>query len=128
MKFAQFVFLLAFVFGVLVLPPMYFMEDYIGREAPPPITHPEFYYGFIGVTLACQLVYLMIARDPLRYRPIMPIAVLAKGSFVVSVLVLFVQGRVSTWPAMGVIADAIFAVLFAVAYVATGKKSAPASY
>jgi len=71
MKFARIVFLIAGIYGILVLTPLYFLEQTIGRETPPPITHPEFFYGFVGVGLAWQIVFLIIARDPLRFRPMM---------------------------------------------------------
>jgi hypothetical protein len=54
MKFAKIVFWGAGIWGVLVLTPLYFMYDLIGRQEPPPITHPGFYYGFAGVALAWQ--------------------------------------------------------------------------
>jgi hypothetical protein len=41
MTFAKRVFLIAGVYGVLVLAPQYFLEARIGRDFPPPITHPE---------------------------------------------------------------------------------------
>ena len=49
MKFARGVFLIAGIWGVAVLVPFYFRFDAVGREAPPAITHPEFYYGFLVV-------------------------------------------------------------------------------
>jgi hypothetical protein len=51
--------------------PQYFLANWIGRVDPPPITHPEHFYGFIGVPLAWQVLFLMIAQDPLRYRAVM---------------------------------------------------------
>jgi hypothetical protein len=51
-RFAHWVFLLAGIIGVLEIAPLYLMEDVIGRTQPPPISHPGFYYGFVGVTLA----------------------------------------------------------------------------
>src|SRR5262245_63460257 len=50
MKFARIVFLVAGIYGLLVVAPQYFLEAKIGRDTPPPITHPEFFYGFVGVT------------------------------------------------------------------------------
>ena len=67
MRFARIVFSIAGVYGLAVVVPMYFLEDRIGREQPPSITHPEFYYGFAGITLAWQLVFLVLASDPFRY-------------------------------------------------------------
>lgn len=50
---------------------MYPLEDRIGRDLPPPITHPEYFYDSIGVTIAWQVAFLVIARDPVRYRVLM---------------------------------------------------------
>ena len=41
-----------------------------------------------------QLFYLTIGRDPVRFRPFMPLGTLAKLAFFVPVLVLFLQHRV----------------------------------
>jgi hypothetical protein len=43
MRFAKIVFRVAGVWGILILTPLYFMFDRIGRDYPPPITHPEMY-------------------------------------------------------------------------------------
>jgi len=43
MKFARIVFWVACVWGLLVITPLYFMFDLIGRKDPPPITHPGFF-------------------------------------------------------------------------------------
>ena len=56
---------------------------------------PGFMPVILGVTLAWQLAYLVIASDPLRYRPLMLVAVFAKWSFVVAVAMLYWQGRVA---------------------------------
>lgn len=98
-KFAQRLFLAAGTYGVLVITPLLFLERYINESHPPGITHAEFYYGFAWVTLAWQIVYLMMSRDPLRYRPLLIPAVLGKAGYAVTALVLFAQGRLE---AMGV--------------------------
>jgi hypothetical protein len=61
MRFAKIVFWIAAIWGVLVLAPLYFMFDLIGRNDPPPITHPGFFYGFVGAGLAWQIVFFVIA-------------------------------------------------------------------
>ena len=94
MKFARIVFGLAAVYGILSLLPLYFLLDKVGRDAPPPVTHPEFYYGFLGVTFLWQLLFVLMAKDPLRYRPLMPIAILEKLVYVVPVVILYAAGRV----------------------------------
>ena len=81
MKFAKIVFWIAVVWGFLVLTPLLFLFDKIGAQDPPPITHPGFYYGFVTVALAFQTVFLVIARDPVRMRPMMIPAVIEKFSY-----------------------------------------------
>src|SRR5229473_1453770 len=54
MRFAKIVFRIAGIWGVLIITPLYFMFDLIGRKDPPPITHPGFFYGFVGVALVLQ--------------------------------------------------------------------------
>jgi hypothetical protein len=123
MNFAQRVFLAAGVFGCAILPPMFFLEDFYGRQMPPPITHPEFYYGFVGITLAFQILYLLIAWDPLRYRPIMLIGALGKASFFATIAVLVARGRAPLQPALLVVPDLVFAVLFVVAFLRVAKRA-----
>lgn len=43
MKFAKIVFFIAGIYGLMILAPIYFMEEKIGRETPPAITHPEYF-------------------------------------------------------------------------------------
>ena len=93
---AKWIFRIAGFYGLIVLLPFFFAEDWVGRNAPPAITHPEYYYGFFSAASVMQLFYLTIAADPVRYRPLMPIAVLAKLSFATIVALLFLQGRLTT--------------------------------
>src|SRR5262245_12899545 len=95
MRFARWVFLLAGVWGILLVVPPYFLEAKNVQYDPPPITHPEYYYGFLGVTLAWQFLFLVIGSDPVRYRPAMPPAMLEKAGFAFAVPVLFAAGRVA---------------------------------
>lgn len=114
--FARRVFTLAGIYGLLVLLPQYFMEERLGIDYPPPVTHPEHFYGFIGVALAWQFGFLLIARDPQRYRLFMLPAVLEKLSFALPVFVLFAQGRVAG-PLVGFAAlDVVLAALFLLAF------------
>jgi len=70
MKFAKIVFWSAGVWGVLILTPLYFMFDLIGKNDPPPITHPGFYYGFVGAGLTWQIVFFNLIWDrPLGAQP-----------------------------------------------------------
>ncbi len=46
----------------------YLLEQQIDQDLPPAITHSEEYYGCIGVALAWQRMFLLVARDSVRYR------------------------------------------------------------
>jgi len=106
---------------VLVLTPLYFMFDLIGQKDPPPITHPAFYYGFVSVGLAYQLVFFVIARDPVRFRPMMIPSVLEKFGYGASLIVLYLQHRLHPQDlALGGV-DLLFGVLFLTAFFKTGN-------
>jgi hypothetical protein len=121
MKFARIVFTIAGIWGVLVLAPLYFMFDLIGEKDPPPITHPAFFYGFVGTALAWQAVFLLIARDPLRLRALMLPSVLEKLAYGIPVFVLFAQGRIASQDLVFGGADLIFATLFVASWLRTAS-------
>jgi hypothetical protein len=119
MRFAKTVFWIAGVWGVLVLAPLYFMFDLIGQQDPPPITHSAFFYGFIAIGLAFQIVFIVIAKDPLRLRPMMIPSVIEKlgggGTFVV----LYLQHRLTTGDLVLGCVDVLFGILFLAAFFKT---------
>lgn len=119
MKFAKFTFRFAGAWGMLVIVPMYFLYHEIGRKDPPALSHPHFYFGWLGVTLAWQVLFLMLAVDPVRYKPMMIPAMLEKLGYVLAVLVLAGMRRVGLSQAMTALPDAILFLLFAIAYVKT---------
>src|SRR5947207_3110769 len=96
MKFSKRVFATAGIWGLLVVPPLYFLFDIVGRQTPPAITHPEYYYGFVDVTLAWQFAFLVIASDPARFRPLMLPSVVEKLAWVTTLVVLYAQGRLAS--------------------------------
>jgi hypothetical protein len=119
--FARRVFLIAGIYGLLILPPHYLFEEKIGRDTPPAITHPEFFYGFVGVAIAWQVAFLIIARDSVRYRLMMLPGILEKLGFGVAALVLYAQGRLAVPMLAAGIGDLVFAALFAAAFIQTGR-------
>ena len=121
MKFAKNVFLIAGLWGILVLTPLYFMFDRIGTQYPPAITHPDFYYGFVGVGLAWQVAFLVIASEPLRFRPMMLAAMFEKFSYVLTLGVLFAQERLSAAQAAVIAPDLVLGILFVVAFLKTSR-------
>jgi hypothetical protein len=127
MKFPRIVFRIAGGWGVLVVTPLYFMFDMIGRNDPPAITHPGFYYGFIGAALAWQLAFFVIATDPVRYRPLMVPSVIEKFTYGIAVIVLFLQKRISCGDLVFSTADLVLGVLFVMAFLKTPAQSALAA-
>lgn len=123
MRFARWTFLASGVYGLLVLVPMYFMEERIGADTPPAITHPEYFYGFIGVAVAFQLVFIIISRDPQKYRPLMLAAIVEKFSFAIAVAVLVIMGRTYGQIVIGAAIDMVLGVLFAIAWYRVGAGS-----
>jgi len=123
MIFAKRLYLIAGIYGLIVLVPQYFMESKTGQDFPPAVTHPEFYYGFVGVAVAWQVLFLILAKDPLRYRPMMIPAILEKAAFGLPVLVLYLQHRVSTFLLCFGTVDLILGVLFVVAYTQTKARN-----
>jgi hypothetical protein len=121
MKFAKAVFWVAGIWGVLVITPLYFMFDLIGRKDPPAITHPGFYYGFVGLGLAWQIAFLVIAQDPVRLRPMMIPSVVEKFSYGIAVAALVMQGRMHHSDLVFAGTDLVLGVLFVVAWVTTGS-------
>jgi hypothetical protein len=120
-NFSRWLFRIAGIYGLIVLVPQYFMEDQLGRTYPPLITHPEYFYGFLGVAVAWQVAFLLIAQDPVRYRLLIIPAILEKFSFAVAAVVLYTQHRVPVGPLAGGLVDSVLGSLFVIAFC----KSAP---
>jgi hypothetical protein len=121
MKFPKIVFLIAGIWGVLILTPLYFMFDLIGRQDPPPITHPGFYYGFVSVGVAFQIAFLVIARDPVRLRPMMIPSMIEKFGAGTTFVVLYLQHRLTPGDLGLGCADLLFGVFFVASYLKTGN-------
>lgn len=122
MRFARVVYLLAGIYGLLILLPQYLLEAKNDRDFPPPITHPEYYYGFVGVAVAWQVAFLMMSRDPVRYRPIMIASILEKLGYGLATAVLFTLGRAGGVVLGTGLVDLLLGALFAVAYVKTPSE------
>jgi hypothetical protein len=95
MRITKIIFWTAAVYGIAVLLPGLFME----ASLVPPLSHPEFYYGFYGVALVFQFVFILIAGDPVRYRPL--------------TMILWAHGRVTAGGTLfGAAADGLLMLLF----------------
>jgi hypothetical protein len=124
MRFAKIVFWIAGIWGVLVITPLYFMFNLIGRTDPPPITHPGFFYGFVGAALAWQIAFFVIATNPLRYRALMIPSMLEKFSYSIAVFLLVEQGRMHSSDLIFGIVDFLLGILFVIAYLKTTPRTA----
>jgi len=103
------------------------MFDLIGRNDPPPITHPGFFYGFVGVALAWQVAFIFIATAPVRYRPLMIPSVLERVSYGAAVVTLVLQGRMHRSDLVFAGTDLLLGLLFAIAFFKTPTPAAVAS-
>lgn len=70
----------AAIYGVVVLAPLYWL--------PLPPQGGEMMLGFIGLALVFQAMFWIIGGDPLRYRALMPVAVIEKLVFALPALAL----------------------------------------
>lgn len=126
MRWIQRLYYLAAAYGFLVLTPQYFLEERLSRDYPPPITHPEYFYGFVGVALAFQIVIAIIGTDPVHYRPLMLAAVAEKLSFGLAAPLLYAAGRIPQVTVVFGTLDLLLGALFALAWWKT--RTAPASW
>lgn len=118
-RFAKWVFAVAAVYGILVLAPQYLAESGVGPQVYGAITRPDHFYGFIGVALTWQFVFVAIATDVQRFRPLMLIGVAEKLSFGLAAVALHAAARIDASVfAFGLI-DLTLAALFVIAFFAT---------
>jgi uncharacterized membrane protein len=122
--FARRTFLIAAIYGFIVLLPQYFLESRNSKGSPM-MENPEYYYGFIGIALAWQVVFFLISRDPVRFRPIMIAAILEKATFGFATVALFILGRLHTEMLVAGLLDLILGVLFTIAWVRTRETRMP---
>lgn len=110
--FARRVFGIAGIYGLLVLIPQYLVE--VGLPPMPRVhlSRPSDFYGFVGVALVWQFVFLLIASDPRRFKSLMPLAILEKLAFGMPVVLLFAAGRVPTAVLTFGAIDVLLACLF----------------
>lgn len=120
MKFARLVFLIAGIYGLVVITPLFFMEGIVSATTPPAITHPEYYYGFAGTGLVWQILFIVLSRDPLRYRPMMLLAALEKATGIFFIALVLMH---RSPPSMLIgIVDVILGILFVISYIRTAPS------
>ncbi|HCU23597.1 MAG TPA: hypothetical protein DF383_01165 [Deltaproteobacteria bacterium] len=124
MKFAQWTYRIAGLLGLLETVPALWGENAFGRDYPPAINHPVFYYGFLVVVICWQLAFLIISTDPVRYRPLMWATFFDKFGYVLAVAILYTQQRLAGPFLVFAAIDFIAGVAFVIAYLLTSKEAA----
>ena len=123
MTLARIVFVVAGIWGIVVLTPFYWLVDVTGRRYDPPTAYPHFFFGFLAVALAWQIAFLVIGSNPARFRALMVPAMLEKFGYVTNLGVLFGQGRIAVVDAMAAVPDGLLGLLFILAFVRTRVKT-----
>ena len=123
MTFAKRVYLFAGIWGLLVIIPGFFNEAAIAKQQPPALNHVEYFYGFYTVALAFQVLFLLISRDPVRHRALMPACMLEKFGYIAAMGILLALGRIPHLIGIFAALDLIWGVLFIAAY----RKTAPSA-
>src|SRR5580765_4052849 len=126
--FAKRIFFWSGVYGLIVLVPLCFLEDRLGRTFPPPRTHPENFYGFIGVALAWQLAFLIISREPERLRPVMIAAIAEKLLPVAPLFALFSASRVPIAAVVFATIDLALGGLFVISFLRCPSEAAKSHF
>ncbi len=116
-------FLAAGAWGIVLVTPVYFLFDAIGRQRASPITYPQFFYGFLAVTMAWQFAFLVIGSDAALFRLMMIPSVAEKFIYVLSMGVLYVEGRIPVADLVIVAPDLLSGVLFVIAFAKTSVSS-----
>ncbi|MDQ2833032.1 MAG: hypothetical protein M3Y50_04655 [Acidobacteriota bacterium] len=123
MRFSRVWFSIAGWWGMVSLTPLFFLYNLVGSKNPPPITHPEYYFGFLCVALAWQIAFLLIARDPAKYRIMMLPAMVEKFGYAISCFILAAKHMAAGTTAVFGKLDLVLGIGFFVAWRATRSSS-----
>ena len=110
------------MWGILVVTPLCFLVDVTGRQYAPPADYPQFFYGFLSVTIAWQIAFLVIGSNPARFRLLMIPSIVEKLGYVTTLIVLYSQGCISATDANPVLPDLVLGVLFIAAFAKTPRS------
>lgn len=103
------------IVGIVLLFPNYFA----------PVPHPWLltHVGFVGVALVFQGVFLIIARDPLRFHPLMLVGVMEKVAFGVPAVAFAAAGKVDPVIAFFGLIDLAMGTMFFWAWIRLRNRS-----
>ena|SRR5215469_17243985 len=117
------IFRVAAVLDILALTPILFFPNRIGNPVPRPLTEPEYFHGFLALSLLFALLNLVIATDPIRYRPVMLISILQKFVYPMAIFGLLSTHRVPATKSFYAGTEFLFGLLFILALVRTPKRA-----
>ena len=107
-RFTRRVMVGAAIYGFIGAGTLYF------TDAPDP--YRLLYFAFAGIALVFQGVFLVIARDPRRFAPLLPLCVFEKLSFGIPALAFAARGQAETAMALGGAVDLLLAGIFMLAW------------
>jgi hypothetical protein len=113
-KAARWIFGLAGVWGIAILLAMLVAPELV--VGPGAIGRADFFYGFGMVGLAWQIAFLVIASDPVRFRPFMLAGVCEKLFYVCTLCVLVSTGRAPSKMAGAAVVDGMLGLTFLLAW------------
>jgi hypothetical protein len=82
------------------------------------------FHGFLAVTMAWQFAFLVIGSDPARFRLMMIPSAAETLGYVMSMGVLYIEGRIAVTDVMTVAPDLLLGVLFTIAFAKTSCDTA----
>jgi len=120
---ARWIFIFAAAYGLPAMGSWYFVTPKIVWQAPS--QQPEIYYGFAGLAVAWQAVFLLIASDPLRYRPLMLLAAFGEKFLFSGMLIILMHRHIARphWRPFAAI-DFLLGVAFLIAFLITSPPEA----
>lgn len=120
---AKLIFRIAAAADILVLTPILFFPNRIGNPVPRPLTEPEYFHGFLALSLLFSILYLVIATNPIRYRPVMWIGILQKFVYPMAIFGLLSTHRTPPGKSFYAGMEFLFGLLFIIALVKTPKQA-----
>jgi hypothetical protein len=120
MKLARWVFLIAGILDLLPVVPLAYAAISNGEAILPDVASMGlFFYVSVFQYVCWQMLYIVLARDPVRYRPMMIPAFLVEVTAPFNPAWLFLYGF-RFWIPIAVV-DLVLAILFVVAFWLTGR-------
>jgi hypothetical protein len=121
MKLARWVFLIAGIFGLIPVVPLVYTTMVKGEAILPDFASMGSFFSVSVFQYVCwQISYIILARDPVRFRSMIILAFFVEITAPLNPLWLFLYGF-RLWISIAVV-DFLLAILFVVAFWLTGRE------